>query len=122
LVGGRCVTEYLTIGLGCHFLLPWSSSLLNSYGFVASIVFQFCFVSAKVRCIQHPTKFIFVKDRPGHDLRYSLNSSKIKRHLKWRCKYNFDKEIKKIIIWYIDKFNKNFFKIKNFRNRIGLKV
>jgi hypothetical protein len=33
-----------------------------------------------------------------------------------------NKEIKKTIIWYIDKFNKNFFKNKNFMNRIGLKV
>jgi dTDP-glucose 4,6-dehydratase len=64
----------------------------------------------------------YVKDRPGHDLRYSLNSSKIKRHLKWSCKYNFEYGIKKTIIWYIDKFNKKFFKNKNFQNRVGLKI
>ena len=72
--------------------------------------------------LANKAKFVFVKDRPGHDLRYSLNSSKIKKHLKWRCKYNFDQGIEKTIIWYVEKFNKNFFKNKDFENRIGLKI
>jgi dTDP-glucose 4,6-dehydratase len=70
--------------------------------------------------LANKAKFVFVKDRPGHDLRYSLNSSKIKKHLKWECKYNFNEGINKTIIWYLDKFNKNFFKNKYFQNRIGL--
>jgi len=72
--------------------------------------------------LANKAKFVFVKDRPGHDLRYSLNSSKIKKHLKWECKYNFNEGINKTIIWYVDKFNKNFFKNKYFQNRIGLKT
>jgi dTDP-glucose 4,6-dehydratase len=72
--------------------------------------------------LANKAKFVFVKDRPGHDLRYSLNSSKIKKHLKWKCKYNFDEGIEKTIIWYVENFNKNFFKNKDFQNRIGLKI
>jgi len=67
-------------------------------------------------------KFIFVKDRPGHDLRYSLDSSKIKNQLKWNCKINFNLGIEKTILWYRDKFEKNYFKKKNFEKRIGLKI
>jgi len=68
-------------------------------------------------------KLIYVKDRPGHDLRYSLNSSKIKRSLNWRCRYNFEEGLKNTILWYIEKFNKkNFFKNKDFKKRIGLKT
>jgi dTDP-glucose 4,6-dehydratase len=67
-------------------------------------------------------KFIFVKDRPGHDLRYSLDSSKIKNQLKWNCKINFNLGIEKTILWYRDKFEKNYFKKKNFKKRIGLKI
>jgi dTDP-glucose 4,6-dehydratase len=67
-------------------------------------------------------KFILVKDRPGHDLRYSLNSSKIKNKLKWNCKIDFDHGIEKTILWYKDKFEKNYFNDKNFKNRIGLKI
>jgi len=92
---------------------------LNNIEIVKKVISSFKEININ---LANKAKFIFIQDRPGHDLRYSLNSSKIKKQLKWNCKYNFDKEIKKIIIWYIDKFNKNFFKIKNFRNRIGLKV
>ena len=68
------------------------------------------------------TKIYFVKDRPGHDLRYCLNSSKIKNKLKWKCKSNFDQRINETVIWYINKFKNNYFKNKDFKNRTGLKI
>ena len=43
----------------------------------------------------------FVKDRPGHDFRYSVNCDKIKQ-LGWKPKYTFDKGIKKCIDWYLN--------------------
>jgi len=43
----------------------------------------------------------FVEDRPGHDLRYALNSSKI-RKLGWRPKYKFEEGLKKTIEWYLN--------------------
>ena len=63
-------------------------------------------------------KIIFVKDRPGHDFRYALNSSKIKKTLKWKPKINLDQGITKTIDWYI-KNQKYFEKIneKNFSHR-----
>ena len=63
-----------------------------------------------------------VKDRPGHDLRYCLDSSKIKNKLKWKCKSSFEETINETIIWYINKFKTNYFNNKNFKNRVGLKV
>ena len=92
---------------------------LNNIDIVKKIIYSFEKIDVN---LTNKAKFIFVKDRPGHDLRYSLNSSKIKKQLKWKCKYNFDEGIKKTIIWYVEKFNKNFFKNKNFQNRIGLKI
>jgi dTDP-glucose 4,6-dehydratase len=92
---------------------------LNNIDIVKKIVSSFKDINID---LANKAKFVFVKDRPGHDLRYSLNSSKIKKHLKWRCKYNFNEGINKTIIWYIDKFSKNFFKNKDFQNRIGLKT
>jgi dTDP-glucose 4,6-dehydratase len=41
----------------------------------------------------------YVKDRPGHDFRYALDASKIKK-LGWSPKYNFEKAIKETIEWY----------------------
>ena len=63
-----------------------------------------------------------VKDRPGHDLRYCLDSSKIKNKLKWKCKSSFEETINETIIWYINKFKTNYFNNKNFKNRVGLKI
>ena len=42
----------------------------------------------------------FVKDRPGHDRRYAINSSKIERELGWRPRYKFESAIKETIAWY----------------------
>ena len=43
----------------------------------------------------------FVEDRPGHDFRYSLDSSKIRSKLGWSPKINFNDGIEKTISWYI---------------------
>ncbi|WP_297435236.1 dTDP-glucose 4,6-dehydratase [Thermococcus sp.] len=44
----------------------------------------------------------FVEDRPGHDLRYSLDSLKIREQLSWRPKHSFDEGIKKTVEWYLN--------------------
>ena len=66
------------------------------------------------------SKVHLVKDRPGHDLRYCLNSSKIKNKLKWKCESSFDQRINDTIAWYINRFRNNYFKNKDFKYRIGL--
>ena len=47
----------------------------------------------------------FVKDRPGHDLRYAIDSSKIKYELGWEPLYTFEDGLRSTISWYVDKFN-----------------
>ena len=44
----------------------------------------------------------FVKDRPGHDLRYAMNISKATRDLNWKPKYEFDNGMKETIKWYLE--------------------
>ncbi|MEK7449485.1 MAG: dTDP-glucose 4,6-dehydratase [Planctomycetota bacterium] len=44
----------------------------------------------------------YVKDRPGHDRRYALNISKIKRELGWQPKYKFEEGLRKTIQWYLE--------------------
>tara|TARA_Y100000816_G_scaffold292474_1_gene287950 strand:+ start:5356 stop:6381 length:1026 start_codon:yes stop_codon:yes gene_type:complete len=46
-------------------------------------------------------KINFVKDRPGHDIRYALNSSKIIKNLKWKPKINIYKGLIKTFDWYL---------------------
>ncbi|MCX7954833.1 MAG: dTDP-glucose 4,6-dehydratase [Bacteroidales bacterium] len=44
----------------------------------------------------------FVKDRPGHDLRYAINCSKLKNTLGWKPKTNFKDGLIKTINWYLE--------------------
>ena len=43
----------------------------------------------------------FVRDRPGHDQRYSIDPTKIIKEINWKPKFNFDLALEKTIIWYI---------------------
>lgn len=43
----------------------------------------------------------FVKDRPGHDRRYAINSSKIRRELGWKPAHDFRSGLKAAIAWYL---------------------
>jgi dTDP-glucose 4,6-dehydratase len=42
----------------------------------------------------------FVEDRPGHDMRYSLDSTKIRVELGWKPKHDFEEAITKTVDWY----------------------
>lgn len=44
----------------------------------------------------------FVKDRPGHDLRYAIDASKIKKELRWSPSFNFDQGIRDTVLWYLN--------------------
>ncbi|MGI9533957.1 MAG: dTDP-glucose 4,6-dehydratase [Thermodesulfobacteriota bacterium] len=44
----------------------------------------------------------FVKDRPGHDLRYAVNFNKIKKHLGWKPEKSFNTGISETIHWYLN--------------------
>jgi dTDP-glucose 4,6-dehydratase len=43
----------------------------------------------------------FVEDRPGHDIRYSLDSSRIRSELGWKPKHSFAKALKETVDWYV---------------------
>ena len=69
------------------------------------------------------TKIKFVKDRPGHDFRYALDSKKMLKKLKWKPKVNFNNGLKQTVEWYLN--NKYFLKKiskKNYEKRLGLKI
>ena len=67
-------------------------------------------------------KINFVKDRPGHDVRYALNSNKIKKELNWKPKINFSEGIKMTFDWYYNnKMYYNSLKKKDIHKRLGNK-
>jgi dTDP-glucose 4,6-dehydratase len=96
-----------------------SGTVLNNIQIAEKIISTFKKIA---HTINIESKIYLVKDRPGHDLRYCLNSSKIKRELKWKSHSNFNERINETIIWYINKFKTNYFKNNNFKYRAGLKI
>ena len=58
----------------------------------------------------------FVDDRPGHDLRYAINSDKIKKELNWKASEDFESGLRKTVEWYLDKVDS----ISYEANRIGI--
>ena len=65
-------------------------------------------------------KLKFVKDRPGHDVRYALDTNKILTKLRWKTKMNFKKGLEKTFLWYLQ--NDNYYKSiskDNIVKRIG---
>ena len=80
-------------------------------------------VSNKKMKISKKVKIQFVKDRPGHDFRYALNSKKIFKELKWKPKKNFVSGLNETLSWYIKNYSFfNYFSKKIFFKRLGLKL
>ena len=65
-------------------------------------------IAKKHISIGKKVKIKFVKDRPGHDLRYALNSNKIKSQLKWNSKTKIFDGLNKTFLWYYN--NQKYFK------------
>ena len=60
-------------------------------------------VQTILKALDKPESLIkFVTDRPGHDMRYAIDPSKIETELGWKPKYTFDTGIKQTIEWYLD--------------------
>ena len=77
-------------------------------------------IAKKHISIGKKVKIKFVKDRPGHDLRYALNSNKIKSQLKWNSKTKIFDGLNKTFLWYYNnqKYFKNL-KEKDITKRLG---
>tara|TARA_B100001741_G_scaffold301307_1_gene289388 strand:- start:5611 stop:6624 length:1014 start_codon:yes stop_codon:yes gene_type:complete len=76
--------------------------------------------SKKINKIGKKVKILFIKDRPGHDIRYALNSNKIKKSLGWFPRTNFRQGIRLTLDWYYN--NKKYYKTlskKDIIKRLG---
>ena len=79
-------------------------------------------IAKKYLKIGRKVKINFIKDRPGHDLRYALNSNKIIKNLNWKPLINSKKGLEKTFLWYLH--NIQYFrtiKRKDIIKRLGFK-
>lgn len=61
--------------------------------------------TADLKISSHRELITFVQDRPGHDLRYAIDASKIKRDLGWEPVETFESGIRKTVLWYLENLN-----------------
>tara|TARA_B100000579_G_C22831048_1_gene855972 strand:+ start:859 stop:1884 length:1026 start_codon:yes stop_codon:yes gene_type:complete len=72
--------------------------------------------------IGNKVKIQYISDRPGHDLRYAINSNKLKKNLKWKTNINLNDGLLKTFEWYL--LNKKFYSSlskKDIVKRLGIK-
>ncbi len=74
-------------------------------------------IAKKYIKIKSKVKIKFIKDRPGHDLRYALNSSKIFKDLGWRSSINIKNGLEKTFLWYLS--NRAYFRSFKKKDIIG---
>jgi dTDP-glucose 4,6-dehydratase len=61
-----------------------------------------CLDELRLPCLRHDRLITYVTDRPGHDLRYAIDASKLENDLGWRAAEKFETGIKKTVRWYIE--------------------
>ena len=71
---------------------------------VANLICDFIskYMESRGEFFDYKSLIEFVKDRPGHDFRYAIDSSKIFHNLGWQPTESFDSGIKKTIDWYLN--------------------
>ncbi len=130
---GKNIREWIYVKDNCEALLKifLKGKSGNSYNIGTGIKLRNIDIINKIFNISkknkikigNKTKIKFVTDRPGHDVRYALDSRKIKREIKWKHKVSLSDGLSKTINWYTK--NLKFFKKiskKNITKRLGLKV
>ena len=50
---------------------------------------------------KYAEQITYVQDRPGHDMRYAIDASKIERELGWKPQETFESGIRKTVEWYL---------------------
>jgi dTDP-glucose 4,6-dehydratase len=69
------------------------------------VVKQLCAIVAEetgARAAELAALITYVKDRPGHDLRYAIDARKLERDLGWKPKETFATGLRKTVRWYLD--------------------
>ena len=68
------------------------------------VVERICAVLDRITPAERPRSELieFVTDRPGHDVRYAIDATKLEQELGWRAQENFDSGIEKTVQWYLE--------------------
>lgn len=102
---GQNVREWLYVSdcIEAVFLILEKGKIGNIYNIGSAEELKNIEVARKIlKILSKPQRLIeFIKDRPGHDYRYSLDCKKIREKFSWQAKINFMKGLEKTIYWNI---------------------
>lgn len=102
---GKNIRDWIFVSDHCNAILKvlHKGKKGESYNIAGSNELDNITIVKKIlKIMKKPMSLIhFTKDRPGHDFRYSLDSSKISRELKWKPSYDFDEDLEYTINWYL---------------------
>lgn len=82
-----------------------------------AIVSKVCNILAQMIPYDYRSLMTFVKDRPGHDRRYALDTSRAREQLHWSPKFCIDTGLKDTIAWYLN--NRDWVSTIHDRRRLG---
>lgn len=71
----------------------------------------------------HADMISLVEDRPGHDFRYAVDSSKIQEELGWRPRLSFEAGLRRTVTWYLANRSwwEPLYEVRHGRERLGLR-
>ena len=106
---GKNIRDWIYVGDHCDAILKIIKSKKSnqSYNISANNEINNLDIVRKILMFMNKSEDLieFVEDRPGHDFRYSLDSTKIRNELEWSESVKFEEGLEKTILWYLD--NKN---------------
>ena len=109
---GKNIRDWIFVGDHCEAILNVLSKGKSgeSYNISAGNEIDNITIIEKILTIMGKPleNVVFVEDRPGHDLRYSMDSTKIRNTLGWSQKINFEDGLTKTVDWYLE--NKEWWK------------
>ena len=74
---------------------------LQTIDMLCSLLDELCPLKGEVKIKSYRELITYIRDRPGHDRRYAIDSTKIKKELSWEPLENFETGMRKTIEWYI---------------------
>ncbi len=95
------IFKCLINGKSQHTYLIGANKELNNLQIVKKICKIMDRIKKRSNSKSYTDLITYVKDRPGHDLKYAIDSSKIRRELKWKPNYNFDEALELTIKSYV---------------------
>ena len=103
---GKNIRDWLYVDDHCDAIYDVlnNGKIGESYNISANNELDNLYIIRKILSLMDKSEDLidFVEDRPGHDFRYSMSSSKIQKELNWKPKVDFESGLKNTINWYLE--------------------